>query len=288
MKPAPFRYLRAESAEQVTSLLAEHGPDAKVLAGGQSLLPPMNMRLARPLALVDLHRVRELDYVRHDDGVLAIGAAARQRDVELSPEARGRWPLLAEALRHVGHVEIRNRGTVCGSLAHADPAAELPLLSVLLGGQLVARSPRGTRTIDAADFFRGYLTTALAADEWLAEVRLPAPSPGAGWAFIELARRHGDFALVAVAVTLERAKDGTCAQARLALGGVGPTPLRATTAERALTGQKMTPDSIASAGQAAAAHLDPPSDAQASSAYRRKVAAVLVERALTQAVTRFA
>lgn len=286
MKPAPFRYLRADSAEQVTALLAEHGPDAKVLAGGQSLLPPMNMRLARPAALVDLHRVRELDYVRHAGGTLAIGAATRQRDVELSSEVRDRCPILVQALRHVGHVEIRNRGTVCGSLAHADPAAELPLLGVLLGGQLVARSRHGERTIAAEDFFRGYLTTALAADEWLAEVRLPVPPPRVGWAFLELARRHGDFAMVAVAVLLERAADGTCASARIALGGVGPTPLRAVGAEQVLVGHDLTAGAIATAARVAAEPLEPPSDVHASAAYRRKVAAVLVERALAHAVTR--
>ncbi len=288
MKPAPFRYLRADSGDQVTALLAEHGPDAKVLAGGQSLLPPMNMRLARPAALVDLHRVRELDYVRHEAGALAIGAATRQRDVELSSEVRDRCPPLVEALRHVGHVEIRNRGTVCGSLAHADPAAELPLLCVLLEGQLVARGRRGERTIAARDFFLGALTTALAADEWLAEVRLPALPPGAGWAFLELARRRGDFALVAVAVLLERATDGTCAAARIAVGGVGSTPLRAVRAERALVGQELTVGAFAVAGREASEPLTPPSDAQASGEYRRTVATVLVERALAQAATRLA
>jgi carbon-monoxide dehydrogenase medium subunit len=286
VKPAPFRYLRAESAEQVTALLAEHGPDVKVLAGGQSLLPAMNMRLARPAALVDLHRVRELDYARLDDGALAIGAATRQRDAELWAEGRARCPILAEALRHVGHVEIRHRGTVCGSLAHADPAAELPLVTLALDGRLVARSRRGARAVAAGEFFRGYLTTALAADEWLAEARLPVPPREAGWAFVELARRHGDFALVAVAALLEVGNDGTCARARVALGGVGPMPLRAAASERILVGQKLTAEVFAAAGEVAAHGLEPPTDAQASGSYRRKVAAVLVKRALAQASAR--
>lgn len=195
MKPAAFRYERPRFVEETVALLAAHGPEAKVLAGGQSLMPLLNMRLVRPRILVDIMGIVGLDSMRVEDGHLAIGAAVRDRDVELWPEARARCPMLTEALRWVGHVEIRNRGTVCGSLAHADPAAELPVVAVALDATLIATSARGARAIPAADFFRALMTTALAEDELLTEVRVPAPAPGTGWAFVEFARRQGDFAL---------------------------------------------------------------------------------------------
>ena len=288
MKPAPFHYERPSEVDEATALLAEHGSEAKILAGGQSLMPLMNMRLARPAVVVDINRIKSLDYMRAENGHLVVGAAARARDVELWTDARERCPVMTESLRWVGHVEIRNRGTVCGSLAHADPVAELPLVAVALDADLVARSARGRRVIPAADFFVSYLTTTLADDELLTEVRLPTLRPEVGWRFVEFARRHGDFALVAVAALLEAEPGGPCARARLVLGGVDATPIRAEPAERALVGQPMTPESFAAAARAATAALDPPSDVQASGAYRRKVAAVLVERALAQAAERLA
>ncbi len=272
--------------EEALSLLAERGSDAKVLAGGQSLVPLLNMRLVRPGVLVDINRIRRLDSMRAANGHLAIGAVARAREVELWAEARERCPILTESLRWVGHVEIRNRGTVCGSLAHADPAAELPVVAVALDAQLVAESVRGTRTIPASQFFLSILTTALAADELLTEVRVPALRPGTGWGFIEFARRQGDFALAAVAALLERGPDGVCTRARVVLGGVGATPLRAERAEQCLVGERLTGERFAVAGREAAVSLNPPSDVHASSAYRRKLAGVLVERALTMAADR--
>lgn len=286
MKPAPFRYECPLDVQEATALLVEHGPDAKILAGGQSLMPLLNMRLVRPAVLVDINRITSLGYMRSENGYLAIGAVARDRDVELWAEARERCPILAEALRWVGHVEIRNRGTVCGSLAHADPAAELPVVTVALDAILIAESVRGKRAIPAAEFFLSFLTTALDADELLTEVRVPALRPGTGWAFVEFARRHGDFALAAVAALIERGLDGVCTGARVVLGGVGATPVRARAAEQCLVGQRFTADRFTVAGQEAAASLDPPTDVHASAAYRRTLAAGLVERTLTIAASR--
>lgn len=286
MKPAPFRYERPSTVDEVVALLAQHGSDARILAGGQSLMPLMNMRLARPAVVVDVNRVAGLDYLRAENGSLAIGAVARDRDAELWAEGRARCPILSEALRWVGHVEIRNRGTVCGSLAHADPTAELPVVAVALDAELVAQSARGRRTIPAAEFFVSYLTTALGPDELLVEARLPALGPATGWSFMEFARRRGDFAIVAAAIFVERGSDGRCARARVVLGGVDATPLRVGAAEQALLGQALTPERFAEAGRAAASGLDPQSDVHASGEYRRKLAAVMVERALAQAVER--
>lgn len=267
-------------------MLAARGPDAKILAGGQSLMPLMNMRLVRPAVLVDINHIRSLAYMRMENGQLAIGAVARARDVELWPAARERCPILAEALRWVGHAEIRNRGTVCGSLAHADPAAELPVVAVALDAELTAESVRGRRTIPAARFFLSVLTTALEADEVLTEVRMPALTPGAGWGFVEFARRRGDFALAAVAALLERGSDGVCTRARVVLGGMDATPRRAERAEQSLVGERLTKERFAAAGREAATSLEPPGDVHASAEYRRKLAAVLVERALAAAADR--
>lgn len=286
MKPAPFRYECPLDVQEATALLAQYGPDAKILAGGQSLMPLLNMRLVRPAVLVDINRITSLDFMRSENGHLAIGAVARDRDVELWAEARERCPILAEALRWVGHVEIRNRGTVCGSLAHADPAAELPVVAVALDAALIAESVRGRRGISASEFFLSFLTTALAADELLTEVRVPALRPSTGWAFVEFARRHGDFALATVAALLERGPDGICTDARVALGGVDATPVRARAAEQCLVGQRLTKDRFSVAGREAAASLNPPSDVHASAAYRRTLAAGLVERALMTAASR--
>lgn len=286
MKPAAFRYERPRFVEETVALLAAHGPEAKVLAGGQSLMPLLNMRLVRPRILVDIMGIVGLDSMRVEDGHLAIGAAVRDRDVELWPEARARCPMLTEALRWVGHVEIRNRGTVCGSLAHADPAAELPVVAVALDATLIATSARGARAIPAADFFRALMTTALAEDELLTEVRVPAPAPGTGWAFVEFARRQGDFALAVVAALIERTPDGTCRRARLTLGGADAVPVRAHAAEQTLLGERLTPERVAAAAREAASSVNPPSDVHASAAYRRALVAVLVERALALAAAR--
>ena len=284
MKPPPFEYVAPRSLDEVLARLAEAGGDAKLLAGGQSLVPMLNMRLTRPAVLVDLGRVAGLDSVRESDGHVAIGALTRQRAAEQSPEVRRHAPLLAEALPFIGHPTIRNRGTIGGSLAHADPAAELPAVAVALDADLVVASANGRRTVKADGFFVSFLTTSLAPDEVLVELRLPRPSPATRVAFTELSRRHGDFALVGVAAALEIDDAGTCRSARLALCGVGPGPVRARAAERTLTGQALGDAVVAEAAHAAAQEIDPHTDIHATAHYRRRLAAALVEDAMRAAM----
>ena len=287
MKPAPFDYYRASSLDEAVTLLGQHGPEAKVLSGGQSLLPMMKLRLARPPSLVDLGRVRELAYVRDANGRLAFGAMARLHELE-SDLVRTRCPLLAEAARHIGHPAIRHRGTVCGSLAHADPAAELPVLALALDADLVATGRGGSRVIPAAEFFVTMFSTRLASSEILSEARFPALGPGTGWGFAELSRRLGDFAIAAAATVLEAGPDGRIAKARIALGAVADRAIRCVDAEAVLQGQPPGPAAFQAAAEAAAAPLDPPSDVHGSSAYRRHLVTVLVRRALAQAWDRVA
>jgi carbon-monoxide dehydrogenase medium subunit len=287
MKPAPFEYYRASTLDDAVALLTKHGSDAKALAGGQSLLPLMKLRLARPAALVDLNRLRELAYVRREDGVLAFGALARLSELQ-SPTVRSLAPMLAAAARHIGHPAIRHRGTICGSLAHADPAAELPVLALTLGAELRVTGSAGERTIAARDFFVGALTTSLRPGEVLREARFPGLAPGVGWSFMELARRHGDYALVSVAIVLRADANGRVSEARIALGSVADRPVRCDAAERALVGEAGRRVAFEAVAATAAAPLDPPSDVHGSGAYRRRLAAVLVERALAEAWSRTA
>lgn len=282
MKPPPFEYYRATTVEEAIVLLSQYGPDAKVLAGGQSLVPMMKFRLARPSALVDLHWVRELAYVRQADGTVAFGAMARLASLESDP-ARALCPILAAAAPHIGHPPIRHRGTVCGSLAHADPAAELPVLALALDAELVATGPNGARVIPARDFFVAMLTTSLGPAEILTEARFPALRLESGWGFSELSRRPGDFAMVAAAATLQVGATGTITQARIALGAVADRAIRCLEAEAALLGQRGGGAAFEAAAVLASAPLTPPSDVHASSGYRRHLAKVLVERALMQA-----
>lgn len=288
MKPAPFEYHRPTSLDQAVTLLAECGSDAKALAGGQSLVPAMNFRLARPAVLVDLNGIASLAAVEElPDGGLRIGAMTRQRAVERSRAVASRAPLLFEAMPAIAHPQVRNRGTVGGSLAHADPSAELPAVMLALDARFVAQSRAGTRTIPAADFFTGILSTALAADELLTAVEIPAPPAYAGAAFVEVARRHGDYALVGVAAQVVLDGNGVCQSARVALLSVGDTPVLATQAMRALVGRAPGAAAIEEAARAAAERdLDPPADIHASAAYRRHLARVLVGRALRAASAR--
>jgi CO/xanthine dehydrogenase FAD-binding subunit len=286
MKPAIFDYLDPTSLDEALGHLARLGDDGKVLAGGQSLVPLMNFRLARPAVIVDLNRVAELSYLRTEGDHLAIGAMARQRSLERSPEVRERWPILVEAADQIGHVQIRNRGTVGGSLAHADPAAELPAAMAVLEAELVIRSERGQRTLRSDEFFLSYLTTALEPGELLTEIRVPSLPAGTGWCFLEISRRHGDFAIVGVAALLGLDSDGRCARARIALTGVGPTPVRALEAEQLLVGREPTVETFREAGAVAARDLETESDLHASAEYRQEVAAVLVRRALVKASER--
>lgn len=283
MKPPPFDYHRAGSVDEAVALLAQHGDDAKILAGGQSLVPLLSLRLARPSRLIDINRVGELAHIANGSG-LTIGATVRQRAVERSSSVRAASPLLAAAVAHIGHSAIRNRGTVGGSIAHADPAAELPAVLLALDGEIEARSARGVRTIPAATFFEGFLSTALQPDELLTAVRIPERR--GGWSFHEFSRRSGDFAIVGVAATIELGPDGRIREARLALSGVDHTPRRANDAEALLAGAQGSDELWRSAAQAAASPLDPPSDIHGSAAYRKHLAAALSERALRDAHAR--
>ena len=287
MKPAPFEYAAPETLQEVVSLLEENEGDAKVLSGGQSLMPLLNMRLARPEVLVDLARVPGLDYVCEEDGALAIGGMTRQRTVELSPLVAERYPLVLQATLNVAHPQNRNQGTFGGSLAHADPSAEYPALALAMGAQLKAVGPDGERIIDAEDFFVTYLTTDLDPTEVLTEVRLPALPEGAAWSFTELARRHGDFALAGVASFFSRGADGKCATARIVLFGVGATPVRAAKAERELVGQVPSESVFESVRKAVLDDVEEPqSDVHASAEQRRALAGVLTKRGLVDAARR--
>jgi len=286
VKPAPFKYLAPTTRQEAIDALRQYGPEAKVLAGGQSLVPLLAMRLARPSVIIDLNRAPDLAFIRSTQTGLTIGAMTRQRVAEVDPMIAARAPLLAESLRWVGHPQIRTRGTIGGSLAHADPSAELPAVAELLGARFVLASARGERVLDAKRFFLGYLTTALAPDELLTQVRLPAQPPDAGWAFYEVARRHGDFALVGVAALVRMDGDGRCVAVRLAFTGVGGGPVRVSEAEAAVTGKRVTDTTAAEAARIVEGALDPDSDIHASAAYRRHVAGVLAARALLQAARR--
>jgi CO/xanthine dehydrogenase FAD-binding subunit len=285
MKPPKFDYHAPTSVGQAIELLARYGGEAKALAGGQSLMPLLNFRLARPAALVDLNRVAELAYIREVNGQLRLGAMTRQRTIEFSPVVGRRLPFLAEVTRWVGHLPIRTRGTIGGSLAHADPSAEYPALLTVLEGEVVARSPRGERVLTAGELFRTYLTTSLAEDELLTEVRLPCLPVGAGYAFEEFARRHGDFAIVGIAAVV--VVDGDrCRRARLATAGAGPVPRRLRAAEQILESEGLTDPAIDAAGARAADLVAPDGDIHASADYRRHLTGVLTVRALRRARAR--
>ena len=288
MKPPAFAYHVPASLQDALALLDGHA-GAKPLAGGQSLIPAMNFRLATPAALVDLNRLPELAGIRErSGGGLWIGAMTRHRDVETSALIAGRAPLLALAMPFIAHLQIRTRGTIGGSLAHADPAAELPALMVALDAHLVLTSRRGERRVAAADFFVGLFATALEPGELLTAVEIPSAAPRTGSAFLEMARRHGDYALVGVAVTLTLDPAGNVASARIVLFSVGEGPVRAAAAEAALTGTSGDAGAIAAAAAAVQQDIEPPSDIHASAAYRRQLAGVLTRRALAAAMDRAA
>jgi CO/xanthine dehydrogenase FAD-binding subunit len=286
MKPPPFEYDDPRTLEEALGLLAEHGDEAKVLAGGQSLVPLLNFRLARPERLVDLNGIGELDYLRFENGRLRIGALTRQATLERSAEVAQRLPLLTEAVKLVGHVQIRNRGTVGGSVAHADPAAELPVAFAALGARFHARSTRGQRSFSPEQFFRTHLTTALEPDELLTEIELPLPPAGSGFAFLEFARRHGDFALGGAAVQALLGSDGRCEQVAIALLGAAPTPLRRPQVEAWLAGRALDETTAAEAARQAASDVNPSGDIHGSGEYRRGLAEVMLRRALLRAAER--
>lgn len=276
MKAPPFGYTRVRSAAEVVRVLADD-PEAKVIAGGQSLVPMLVMRLARPSVLVDISRLGELATLRHEGGIVRVGAAVCQRDLERSPECTA-VPLVAAALPYLGHREVRNRGTVVGSLAHADPAAELPAVAVALDATLMARGPHGERETRARDFFEGPFETRLNSDEVLTEVRFPAAATGDRFAFEEVARRHGDFAICGVAAAVH-VEAGRMTRATFGLCGVADRPLAIDVLDKVAAGA--APREI---GADVASNIDPPADLHASASYRRRLAAVLMARCLARAV----
>ncbi|TMC22751.1 MAG: xanthine dehydrogenase family protein subunit M [Chloroflexi bacterium] len=284
MKPPRFAYHDPTTRDEALALLAIYADDAKLLAGGQSLVPLLNMRLTQPAHLIDLNRVADLTYIRAVDGGLAIGALTRHRVAEHSALVRPCCPLLAAALPFIGHPPIRSRGTIGGSLAHADPAAELPAVLLALGGHVRVTSQHGSRILPAHELFLDQLQTALTSDELLTEVWFPNAPPRSGVAFVEVSRRHGDYALVGVAAQLTLQHDNAIAAARLALLGVDATPVRPSEAEALLLGEQPTEALFKMVAEQVSAGLNPMTDLHASSDYRRQVAAVLVKRALQAAV----
>lgn len=287
MKPAPFRYFAAGSLAEALALKAEHGDDARFLAGGQSLVPAMNFRLAQPAVVVDINPLRELDFVRPAGARgLRIGALTRHRALEREALVAQRQPLVSEAIPHVAHPQIRNRGTLGGNLAHADPASELPALMLALDARLRAQSARGERWIEAREFFRGVFTTALRADELLAEVEFPDLPPRTGACFMEVARRRGDYAMMGVAAVVAFEADGRCTHARLAYCNAGETPVGATAAAKALVGGPIGEEQIRAAAGTAQREIDPLGNVHASKAFQRHLAGVLTRRALHTAVDR--
>jgi aerobic carbon-monoxide dehydrogenase medium subunit len=285
VKPAPFEYFAPTDIEEVLVLLAQYGDEAKILAGGQSLIPLMNMRLARPRVIIDINGLSELTYTSPGShGGLAIGALTRQRAVERSSLVQTHNPLLAAAMQYIGHVQIRNRGTIGGSLVHADPAAELPALSLALEAKFVLRSMTGQRVLSAADFFLTYLTTAIEPIELLTEVRLPPWMGHWRWGFQEVCRRDGDFALVGAVAVLQMDAQTVCQRLHLILFGVGGTPVRLQGAEEMLSGRQVDDRMLNDVAKVVAEVLEPDSDIHASAEYRKEVGGVVARRALEAAL----
>jgi len=282
MKPAAFDYVIADSIDMAVASLAEGGGDAKIIAGGQSLVPMLNFRLLRPSVLIDINRICDLAFIEEAGKKIRIGALARHYQLETSPVIARHLPVLASAMTHVAHLAIRNRGTIGGSLSHADPAAELPMMALLLDAELHIASASGKREIAARDFFVGALTVDLARDDIVTEIVLPKLPPKTGWGFEEVARRSGDFALAAAAATLTLSA-GVISQARIALTGVGATPVRAAEAEALLVGQALEPGLINRIIDAVRAAIEPDTDLHASSDYRRHLGGVLAGRAVSAA-----
>ena len=290
MKPAPFTYHACRTIDEAVGILDSDPDSSKVLAGGQSLVPVLNLRLADPEHLVDINSIEGLDYVRVESDHVAIGAGTRQYVVEKSDQLHSVLPVVREALSHVGHSQIRNRGTVVGSICHADPAAEMPAVFLAVGGEVTARSAAGTRTISSDDFFESYLTTALEPNELVTEVRFNIPSGRTGWHFEEISRRHGDFAILGV-VALVSLEGDTVSRARITVFGGGSTPLRMTAAEQLITGAKAGDVGgalLERAAEEASAAVQPSDDIHASADYRRHVAGLLTKRAIVRSLERAA
>ena len=284
MKPPRFQYCAPDMLDEALALLDQCGGEAKVLAGGQSLIPLLNMRLAGPTYIVDINHISELNYIEAEDGYLAIGATVRQRQVERSSLVQVQHPILIEVVQHIGHMQIRNRGTIAGSIAHADPAAELPALLTCLKGEVVAQSISAERVIKAEEFFTGYLSTSLEAGEMLTEVRFPWIAPQSGWAFMEFARRAGDYALVGAAAVVTPALDGQCMSAQIAYLGIAGSPMRAREVENILIGTTMDDRTLNEAAELARSLVsEDMDDVHATVDYRRALTAELTRRVLKAA-----
>lgn len=285
MKPPLFDYASPETIADAVSALSSN-PGAMVLAGGQSLVPAMNFRLASPSVLVDLQRIPGLDTISIDDGVIRVGAMVRHRDLELNDAVNAVHPLIREVMAHVAHVPIRNRGTVVGSLCHADAAAEMPLLLVLTDGAVKAVGPKGERIIAARDLFQFHMTTTREADEIVTEAHFPVPAKGAGLAFDEFARRHGDYAIAAIGALVEKNADGTVSRAALAACGIGDRPTRLAASEAALTGTRLADADLEAAVTAARDEITAPDDMHATNAYRKHLTGALIKRVVAAAAAR--
>ena len=283
MKPPPFSYACPDSVDEALALLAEAGDGARLLAGGQSLVPLLNLRMAWADAVIDLNRLSELDFIVQENGTLRVGALTRHRTLEVSDTVRTAQPLMARAASEVGHLAIRNRGTIGGSLVHADPAAEWPLVAVTLDAELLLRSHTGSRTVAARDFFIGPLTTTIEPDELLCEIRVPVAPERTRWGFQELCRRPGDFAIAAVACQLTLDESRTCRAASLAVAGAHDVPLAVAEVTACLIDSRGEDAALAKAADTAAAAVDPPSDVHGSADFRRRMVRVLSRRALDQA-----
>jgi CO/xanthine dehydrogenase FAD-binding subunit len=284
MKPAPFRYVAARSLEQALALKAEYGDEGRFLAGGQSLMPALNFRLTQPAVLIDINPLAELAGMRKNGpDHIRLGAMTRYRTLERDPTTATSLPLIQEALPHIAHPQIRNRGTIGGNLANADPASEMPAIVLALGGRLRAQSSRGERWIDASDFFAAALTTSLEVDEMLTDVELPAANPRSGCCFMEVARRRGDFALVGAACTVQLDDDGICIQARIAFCNAGDTPILAAEAGQSLIGRRIGAVEIDEAAHLVQRAIEPRGSIHASTAFQRHLAGVLTKRTLTTA-----
>ena len=286
MKPAPFKYIAATSLEHALALKAQHGDDAKFLAGGQSLIPAMNFRLARPAILIDINEIEGLAGTRSRAQAVGVGPLTRYRALQRSEGFTRLFPLIGEALPHIAHPQIRNRGTIGGNLSHADPASELPAIAIALRARFRVRSAKRERWIEASEFFRGALTTDLQPDEMLVEVELPAPKPRSGSCFMEIARRRGDFAIVGVAATVTLGEQDQCAEVRLSLCGVGETPVDASSAADGLIGQAPSDQAIREVAASLQGLIEPGGNVHATADYQRHIAGVLAERALQTACQR--
>lgn len=283
MKPPLFKYIKAENVEATLATLGEHGEDAKILAGGQSLVPMLNFRIAEPAVLVDINPVSELDYISLENDVILIGARTRQRSLEFSPEIKQKCPILAEATKWIGHAQIRNRGTVGGSLVHGDPTSELALIMTLLDTTLVIEGQSKTRTSLASDFFESFMTTKIAPDELLKEIRIPTKKSNSGFGFRELCIRHGDFAVVAAAALIRTDGNGKCIDARVAVSGAGPAPFRLKGAEKTLGGETGSEKNLNDAANTVPEEVNPIPDLKGNESYKRAMAKEFVRRALKDA-----